>query len=91
MANATILWGRFITDGMVHSVPCAPSGSPIQGHVESMNCWCAPALEAICTGCDGAEGGCWKCGGRRAVEGSIQDATRVKHVIHRNFPEELER
>lgn len=82
MADTQILWTNFVVDGLTHYAPWDLHGHIQNGHVESMNCWCAPDLKARCPMCKGD--GCWKCG-TGTMDGSIQDPRRVRQVIHRNF------
>lgn len=84
MATAKTLWGNYTVDGLVHTAPCDGTGAVIQDHVESMNCWCAPVLAAVCPACID-DPNCWKCGGKKWIAGSILDPPNVCHVTHRNF------
>lgn len=78
-----VMWGNFMVDGLMHFAPWDKHGRIQDGHVESMNCWCAPDLQTYCTQCKGD--GCWKCDGSGFATGSILDPPRVRYVIHRDM------
>lgn len=78
-----VLWTNWAVDGLTHYAPWNMYGHIQLGHIESMNCWCAPDLKARCPKCRGE--GCWDCGGEGQIDGSILDPRRVRQVLHRNF------
>lgn len=88
MAGAQILWTNWVIDGLAHYAPWDLHGHIQLGHVESMNCWCAPELLANCCQCNAR--GCWKCNGTGTVDGSIHDPMRVRQVNHRSFRDDDE-
>ena len=79
--------GNFVIDGLMHNAPCDENDHMAQDHVESMNCWCAPELRALCPLCvtTDPDANCYRCEGSGLIDGSIMDPERVALVIHRDM------